>query len=93
MNQNRPTDDGRSGAKSAKQRIATRDLVTIGQRWKRRHDQEVVMIRQVHRADRQVQVQCTASPQWLFRLSFRDLRANYELAQPNQGDQLDCNDS
>lgn len=82
--------DGRPDAKSTKRRVATRELVTIGQRWKRRSSGTVFVIRQVHRADRRVVMEQTGSTDAVgqrFQVGFRDLRAKYVLDQPDQGDQ------
>jgi hypothetical protein len=61
----------------------TRDIVTIGQRWRRRRDGLEVVVRQVHRADRTVDVDIAdlaavpADHVTSFEIPFRVLRAKY----------------
>jgi hypothetical protein len=63
---------------------AMRDRLTIGQRWQRRRGGELVEIRQVHRADRQVEVRFVegnAGADSAIRhcLSFTELREKWRL--------------
>jgi hypothetical protein len=63
---------------------AMRDRVTIGQRWQRRRDGKVVEIRQVHRADREVEVRFVedkvgAATRIRRCLSFTELRTRWRL--------------
>lgn len=68
------TPDGTT-RKPGKTRVSTRDLVTIRQRWRRRRDNRIVTVVQVHRADREVEV--------LERIPFTEFRKRYELvSQP-----------
>lgn len=60
MKQRTPLKNDDHPAKSKKERVATRNMVGIGQRWQertRRREKTVVWIRQVHRVDKEVEAE------------------------------------
>lgn len=59
-------------------------VVTIGSRWRRRRDGQVLVIRQVYRADRQVLV-CPEGTSDPFVENFTDLRKYHELLVSVEG--------
>lgn len=60
----------------ARARRAMRDRVTIGQEWRRRRDKVVGEIVQVHRADREVEIQAGNE---VLLVGFTDLRTKWAL--------------
>lgn len=70
-----------------RQRVATRDLVTIGQTWRRRRDGSLWRIWQVHRADRLVELVPADGQRAGVRamVLFRDLRSYYALERVRRG--------
>jgi hypothetical protein len=60
---------------------ALRDRLHPGQRWRRRRDGVVIQVRQIHRADRLVEVDLVTPqlfPSTRPTVGFRDLREHYE---------------
>jgi ribosomal protein L32E len=69
-----------------KRRLKMAQVVRIGQRWRRRMDHQIVVIRQIHRGTSSrsgnVQVSYNAPPtvrQMWWTVSFADLKRDYEL--------------
>ena len=62
---------------------AVHQRVGIGQRWRRRHDGQVIVVYQVHRAERRVEAHLDGSDPTAgrsrFLLAFAELAAGYEL--------------
>ena len=57
-----------------------RDRVAIGQRWQRRRDRQAGQIRQIHRADRQVELELDGV---IVLVRFADLRTRWrQLGDP-----------
>ncbi len=62
------------------ERRTVRDVAVIGSRWRRRHDGAVVVVRQRHVPDRQVEVMHADQPAaGTSLLMFTELRDEYEL--------------
>lgn len=62
-----------------------RDVLTIGARLRRRRDGAIVIVRQVHRVDREVQCVFEAFGGGVFMLTFSQIRREYELLTPLEG--------
>jgi hypothetical protein len=58
-----------------------RDIVRIGQRYRRRGNGVVITVVNVHRADRSVTAE-TVDPPARFEVAFRDLGKRWDLLQP-----------
>lgn len=66
-------------------RTSMRDLVAIGQTWRRRRDGQLARVRQVHRPDRLAELELTDPPppqRTVLLVSFSDLRTKWRLTNP-----------